>query len=576
MLLEIDRESRIVASGEHTSTFDQVQGDGITLMLFGSPYSLEDPPASFWLKGHELLGLWERHGAAAVDRIDGSFTLLVADRNTRRLHVVTDRFGTQNVFFTWNGPVFLVSDRLTEIVDALPSVKLDPIGIQSFLLYGMVLADRSVFAGVGKFSPATHYDFDMRTVEAGFGTSRHWKMVPDGAPIPPSDAIESIVDTFTRTLQRTVGSDGIPASVPLTSGKDSRAIVSVLAFNPHLHCYTHGDSSDPDVEIAVEIARKLGIDHDLYALDDAWFGAIFSNAERHARSFNGGIDHIRFLHVLNSYDHEESRGGIFFPGAWGNEVFQGKFLQTAGLFDATTARSAAGVVLGGIADARKAEYGLFREDQETILEPFVDHLERIVDLDPEWSVNQTSTSIRLVQHTYSPHFFSVFSSRLSKSFDVFHSYLQRPIVELMPWVPVEVQKEAGLQHRIIERNRPELIEFPLFSEGAYRYVQTGMSNVLKDRIHRSGMPRKVNRALERIIGRGFRSYRYFVDYQRWLFEHHRGEVRRLLQPGDLRCCDVVDPSAVQGMLEEFEAGTLGNVHPLTRMLSLEMFLRTVV
>lgn len=576
MLLTIDRESGIEASGQHSRSFDQVRSDGRTLVLFGSPYSLLDTSGPFWLTGHELLELWNDRGPSAADDIDGSFALLVRDQDTRHLHVVTDRFGTQNLFFAWNGPVLLVSDRLTEIVDALPRVKLDPVGIRSFLLYGMILADRSVFTGVRKFAPATHYEIDTGAEGTDFVASRHWEMVPKAGPLSTDEAIDFIVEEFTTALLRSADVDGVPLSVPLTSGKDSRAILSVLASNPDLHCYTHGDASDPDVEIAVEIARSLGVDHDVYALDDSWIGAIFANGERHATSFNGDIDHIRFLHVLNSYDREESRGGVFYPGAWGNEVFQGKFLQTTGLFDAETPRAAAEVVLGGIADARKADYGLFPEHRETVTEPFIDHLERVVDIDPDWLANRTATSIRLVQHSYSPHFFSVFSSYLSKRFRVFHSYLQKPIVEVMPWVPAEIQQEAGLQHRIIERIRPDLVEFPLFSEGAYRYVQSGLSNVVKDRFHRSGVPRKVNRALEKIVGRGFQNYRNFVDYQRWLFDGHRDEVRRLLTASDLRCSDVIDRNSVESMLEKFEAGTLANVHPLTRMLSLEMFLRAAV
>jgi hypothetical protein len=440
----------------------------------------------------------------------------------------------------------------------------------------MILEGRSLIEGVSKLPPASHCRLDLRAGSREFAIDRHWQGVAGDVRMSAQDAVESIVTTFTETIRRSAS--GAALSVPLTSGKDSRSILSVLIGQPGLHCYTHGDPSDPDATIAADIARRAGISHDTYALDDAWIDAILDNAARHATVFNGSIDHLRFLHVLNSYAHEEARGGNFYPGAWANEVWEGKFLRPE-FMSMTSPREAAGAALGIIEDARGADYALLAADRDAIREPYIDHLERVIRCDPDWQKDLTSTSIRLVQHSYSPHFFSTFSSYLAKRFAVFHSFIQRPIVEAMPAVPIEFQKRAGLQHEVILRNHPRLADHPLFSEGIHRYIPSSALNRLKDRVHTSGVPRRFNTVLERMLGRGFYNRSYFVDYQSWLFERHRKRVSELLAVGELRCGDCVDRDSVRRLLADFDDGSLVHVqalsHPLTRLLSLELFLRAV-
>jgi hypothetical protein len=576
MRVTIGFDGSLDIAGDEVHSFERARSGQTTLLRFGHPYFLDTTEPVFWASAEALLELWFDQGPALVDRIDGSFTLVVVDAAERRLDLFTDRFGTNHLFSAWTDDALMIADSLAELVPLLQRVAPSPPAIQSFLMYGMILEDRSLIEGVSKLPPASHCRLDLGAGSKEFAIDRYWHAVAGDERMSAQDAVESIVTTFTETLRRSAA--GASLSVPLTSGKDSRSILSVLIGQPGLHCYTHGDPSDPDATIAADIARRAGVSHDTYALDDGWIDAILDNAVTHATAFNGSVDHLRFLHVLNSYAREENRGGNFYPGAWANEVWEGKFLRPE-FMSRTGSREAARAALGIIEDARGADYSLLAEDRDAVREPFIDHLEGVIRIDPDWQEDLTSTSIRLVQHSYSPHFFSAFSSYLARRFSVFHSFIQRPIVEAMPAVPIEFQKRAGLQHEVILRNHPKLADHPLFSEGVHRYIPSSALNRLKDRVHTSGVPRRLNTALERMIGRGFYNRRYFVDYQSWLFERHRARVSALLDVTEMRCGDFVDREALHRLVTDFEAGGLVQVqalaHPLTRLLSLELFLRAV-
>jgi len=579
MLLTINPDGSISTSGERFRSYQRSDDGPAAVMVFGHPYFWEADQPTFWASAQQLCAMWNRRGASLVDSLDGSFVIVVVDGASKRLHVITDRFGTHHVFSGRAGQSLLISDRVTEIAAVLPKMEIEPRGLQSFLLYGMILEDLSLLRGVRKFPPASHCQLNLADNGAAFDVETHWLQAGGPRELGGRDAVEYIVETFTDTLRRSAADPDLPMTVPLTSGKDSRTILSVLADRPGVHCYTHGDPSDPDAVIAGEVARRAGVPHDVYALDEGWIDAILENGRRHATSFNGSIDHIRFLHVLNSYGIEEGRGGCFYPGAWANEIWEGKYLRPEFLAAATSAE-ASDQALKVIEDARGADYSLFTEGRDRVRAPFLDHLERVVDIDPDWARDRTSASIRLVQQTYSPHFFSAFSSYLAKRFVVFHSFIQRPIVEAMPAVPIELQKRAGLQHAVILKNRPELADLPLFSEGVHRYIPAKPLNRLKDRIQTSGVPRKVGTVVERFLGRDLASRRYFVDYQRWLVERHRQQVEEILGGRDLMSADHLDMDAVRGLLRDFGDGTLRDVrplsHPLTRLLSLEIFLRAVL
>ena len=180
-----------------------------------------------------------------------------------------------------------------------------------------------------------------------------------------------------------------------------------------------------------------------------------------------------------------------------------------------------------------------------------------------------------MQHTYGPHFFAVFSSYLTKKFSVFHAFLNAEIINMLPDVPIETQWLADLQHSVIARNLPRAARYPLFSEGKYRYVRSNLTNRIRDQYHRSGFPKKLDAVLARAVGRGLRPRQYFIDYRRWLVSNHSKEIAELLRPSELRCGTLLADGVVPRLLDDFARDRLQRINPITRLLSLELFLRAL-
>src|SRR4029077_9613936 len=91
--------------------------------------------------------LYAQHGASCVERVKGSFAVILVDLDARRVVAATDRFGVCPLAYSMIDVVFAFSDR----ADSVPVRGRREIGAQALLDYfyfHVVPAPRTVFKGV--------------------------------------------------------------------------------------------------------------------------------------------------------------------------------------------------------------------------------------------------------------------------------------------------------------------------------------------------------------------------------------------------------------------------------------------
>ena len=243
------------SSPDRLAIDDQV---GVAVLLHGDLYGPVREPMA-------LLEAYQRDGESLLGSLDGSFAVLVADRQKDRVYVATDRFSSRKVF---------VSEEqggrwLSSALDRHPTSGhgLSPAGIGSLLSCGVAHADLTPFEGVRKLMPASLYTFSDR----GMSFEPYWvyRGGDDLAGRNPAELRKQLSEVMRSGVERRLSASG-DVFVSLSGGTDSRAVAGLVAEliddrrRVHSFTYHHGSPvGDTDVTVAGAVAAQLGIHHEV-------------------------------------------------------------------------------------------------------------------------------------------------------------------------------------------------------------------------------------------------------------------------------------------------------------------------
>ncbi|MBO0821055.1 MAG: hypothetical protein J2P26_09425, partial [Nocardiopsaceae bacterium] len=141
----------------------------------------------------------------------------------------------------------------------------DPNHVAALLSCGFPLGSATGWEGVSALPPATSVSYAGTRGHATDGLAGRpadpgaSDRAPDGAPAGAARVAAALVDAVAP-----LRSAGQPVRLSLTGGKDSRLIAAALvAAGVEVRASTHGFAEHPDVPVATEVARLLGIEHEV-------------------------------------------------------------------------------------------------------------------------------------------------------------------------------------------------------------------------------------------------------------------------------------------------------------------------
>lgn len=254
-------------------TGDQPQSneDGTVWTVFnGEIYNFRELREKLAARGHRfstvsdtevVVHLYEEHGEAFVERLDGMFGLAVWDARARTLVLARDRLGKKPLLY-WEGDGTLVfaseHQALLAGVPTRPGVDRASIGL--YLRLGYVPAPHDAFEGVRKLEPASTLVWRNGRV------TRHtyWRLPETGTlRIEEREAASELRRLLQRAVARRLVSD-VPVGAFLSGGVDSSAVVATMAeVSSKVRTFTIGfdDPEYSEVEHARRVAQRFGTEH---------------------------------------------------------------------------------------------------------------------------------------------------------------------------------------------------------------------------------------------------------------------------------------------------------------------------
>jgi asparagine synthetase B (glutamine-hydrolysing) len=533
---------------------DRHDGGGVGVAVVGYPY---DRKRVEWLTAGDIHRRYLENGAVFTDDLEGSYAVLILDRNKQRCFVIIDPYKIFTLFHaTLPDGRMIISDGIPEIARHLRDVQINKTAALEFFNFGFMLGNKTLVEGVSTFGPGRIYTIDDGLA---IGEESYWTFLGGEGGATANELIDAFNKHIARGLEL---SDRI--SMPLTAGLDSRTALSgCMGARERLHCYTHGQRSSDDVRIARKIARRFGIKHDYYEIGKNIIQNIPSLARSMSLSCNGLINTVTTAHFLASFERESQYGELFFSGI-GGELLRSYYLPS-------------GVErldkLGAFASAirRKIQFGsdngIYRnigtgDVQDTLDWSVQAELSGYPTDDPH------ALSERFYLENRIGNFLALSMRFLGRYFKTFNPFLEREMLRLIPRLPATEKSGGELQKRIILHNEPGLARILM---DRARIVDSSDSTALMK--HLMLRPFVLARIYaNKLSGRRLFNFS-FTDYDKWLKHHHRDFVLGTLDYENMLLKDLFDRDRLDNLKEKFldtRSNLLGFV---TNIISAEIFLR---
>jgi asparagine synthase (glutamine-hydrolysing) len=174
-----------------------------------------------------LLAAHHRHGAAAVQELQGQFAYALHDAELGELLLVRDRLGVLPLYYHVDRARIAFASEIKALLPALPrGPEIDTASLDDYLALRSVPAPYTLFEGIRKL-PAGHR---LRVSTSGAMALERWWSLPEhsDADVDPDRAVDEVEAALEAAVAANMVAD-VPLGAYLSGGVDSSLIVALMS-----------------------------------------------------------------------------------------------------------------------------------------------------------------------------------------------------------------------------------------------------------------------------------------------------------------------------------------------------------
>ena len=296
-------------------TIDEQSGSW--LLAVGTVLDSENNPDDGGLQF--LLTRYLKLGNAAFQDLDGQFTLVVYDKPADKLAVVSDPLGLISVFYARRGGRVYVSTSglaVAKAVQATPS----EYGVYLFLNAGGLYGKSTLWQEVERLAAGMVLGIGA----TGSTESVYWSPTvrEEIARLSLEEAADYTLALFSRLIKHHLKREG-KVWTDLTGGFDSRFVTMMMDYGDlEFAACCQGPVASPDVRISSRIAQELGWEYKHNMLPDDWGRERYERLDQALGKGDGRLDVFKLTSVLWDQDQRALDRGTSVWGL-GGELWRG-------------------------------------------------------------------------------------------------------------------------------------------------------------------------------------------------------------------------------------------------------------
>src|SRR5215210_3923280 len=213
-------------------------------------------------RGHDAAALLA-HWRELPERLEGQYAAVRIDLVHDDVSLLADTIGTNPLFALAQEDGYLAANsveaiRLASGVDA-PS----PLGVSSYVYMGWAVGDTTLLSGIRALGSGCRYELTGRgLVEEPYVTpATVANRAKSNSKIRTEELVTSLIELTASAL-----STGLRVKCALTAGRDTRVVLALLRACDarDVEYYTIGRDGEIDVDVARDLASKLGLSHEVW------------------------------------------------------------------------------------------------------------------------------------------------------------------------------------------------------------------------------------------------------------------------------------------------------------------------
>ena len=266
-----------------------------------------------------VVHLYEEHGPAALDRLNGMFALAIWDGDRKELFLARDRIGVKPLYYAASGTSLYFASETKALFQGDVEPRLDLASLPSYLAFRAAPGDRTLFAGVRTLLPG-HY---LMWRDGDYGIHEWWDVPGAAGPMDRVGAPERLRALLEDATRLAMVSD-VPVGMFLSGGVDSSAVTGLMATRASgpVRTYSVGfeEVGYNELPFARAVAEMHGTDHRevIFTQKD-----LLANLPRAAWHFDEPINAGASVAQLLLAQEARKEVSVVLTGHGGDELFAG-------------------------------------------------------------------------------------------------------------------------------------------------------------------------------------------------------------------------------------------------------------
>ncbi len=502
-----------------------------------------------------LFAIYDKKGEKAVQQVDGSFSFIIYNSNTKKLKMICDAVGDRRVHYFYNEDNIIISSLDILIFSTgLVSDRINKLSVLEMLAFNSSRIGNSIIKDIENIKP-----YEILEFRSFNPTKKISCPFSDLDPILKNSELKKKINDIIKTLRDKSKSYIMKANqieFDLTAGKDSRSVFSLLkdlVDKKRSKVRTRGEEHCLDNLFARKVTKIYGFKHEnvkLMKIDNKEFK---SNLYAFALFCNGNTNGIRTIDEINYKDVDDLRfGGVRTTP----ESFKiPKIIRKEN-------------VIEEISKFFLDQYFKFPMVSETEYCKINEYINQIVkDI---YSINHNiefTLKALVLYMLYSNS--GILINHRNWQLQNIEPFLSQDVAKLYFLTPLQKLKDFMLYPEIVNKFAPEIISYPI--NGNYFNRLSKKKNTLLIKLYslytRIIKRLKRNELSEKLIYQDSVGYAFKNDYKQF--------IENLLKESEIINREILSQSVINRIVNEHMDGIKNNQDLIGILLIIESFLQTM-